>query len=260
MATQIKCASCGGALSIDDAACPFCGQVNELTKAHADARKTLEEKHDKAKAEASAQKILGRGVILAGAVLVALLIAILYTYSYEDHLYSNESKRRTQYAMENADSCIAQMDEYLAQEDYLTLHVFVASLEPDYLHSPYEPYLMTVRLCDTFFWLAEELMNIPYGSHEVIETYGEANRPNFERLGNLLFNFFERCDPESYRKDGYHTDEAMGLHHAKIMEEELYALLRTYLHASDAQIDSWRTFPATRIARETEELYDKEAP
>ena len=120
----MKCKYCGGEVSLSEKYCPYCGNLNEQTAAHADAMKHFRKDYAETKAGVMETTKRFSGTV-ANAVIIAVLAILLVVSIFVGNRawdIAYESVKADAIRHEAEYSRI--MDDYLRNEQFLEYHAF----------------------------------------------------------------------------------------------------------------------------------------
>ncbi len=222
----MRCKYCGGEITLEMKYCAHCGKPNEQALEHAQAMEDFqyEFQDTKSDVEEATHKYTGvtvRVVIIAILFVIIIVLLILGGKSYEFRSSWMESK-----AEKNAAEYMEEMDEMLAEEEFLE---FTAFCQEKYIHTyetAYEKYMPVERAALYYQYVYNEIMQVvcpPSYSDSLTE---------LERLSENLDYFYSALDMEQYEYYD-NADNEVNRKALAAMEEKVELLLQTYCGISE---------------------------
>lgn len=229
----MKCKYCGGEVSLSEKYCPYCGNLNEQTAAHADAMKHFRKDYAETKAGVMETTKRFSGTV-ANAVIIAVLAILLVVSIFVGNRawdIAYESVKVDAIRHEAEYSRI--MDDYLRNEQFLEYHAFTEKRGTNlYSRDAYVSFRGVSYLADYYFSFYRALT-------EVIAADGYRNAEyQVSSINRGLSGFFEQLDDYWTRDSIVHTelhDRAVG-----VMESNIGLLLDTYLYIDGDALMEYR--------------------
>lgn len=232
----MKCENCGGNLSLEDEACPYCGTINKHARQHIRDMKRYQGEFQATRKNVYAVTRKYAGITVRAVVITVLVILTVILGFIASESYSIKRNLRQNRAERNFAEYSAQMEQYLADEDYLAFYAFT---EANYIYgydAPYEKYMPAVRVSNQYIYLYETIMGAytelqrDYADQETLERHTQ-------RVAEQLNYFYESLDMENYTYyEG--ADSQMNRDALAGMERNAMALLQTYCGLSREDVES----------------------
>lgn len=224
----MKCASCGGNLSLEDVVCPYCDALNEHAVEHIREMNQYKREFEGTKKEVySVTKgyagIAVRAVICVVLILCISVLIVIKNYSY-DIRYSMEERNACKYVEEYS----GEMDRYLEARDYIGFLSFCNEKGINLYDDEYAKYRGIDNIARQYEQIYMNIMRILE-----YELLGDGF-DSVKYLADSLDNFYEALNPESYMYIGTDAERRQILTE---MQEQVHALLRTYCGLSAEDIE-----------------------
>lgn len=244
----LKCRYCGNNLSLEDVYCPFCGKKNEEAKKHASDMRRYQREFEETREEVyTTTKTYG--VLYARIILMVILAAgIIASLVIASNSYSFRRARLERDAARNIEKYSQEMDQLLAEEDYLKFSEFCNFKEISSYTDGYEKYEYIISAASQFEYIYASLAEITYS--------GENHTLNYviESLGDNLDYFYEYTSEERLERDYRQEYDAELTKQAFAgMEAQTAQLLKTYLGLSDEEAEEFRGMTKARRSLVIEE-------
>jgi len=231
----MKCENCGGNLSLEDVACPYCGTVNKHAQQHVRDMKRYHGEFQSTRKNVYAVTRKYAGITVRAVVITILVILTVILGVVASESYSIKRNIRQKQAQRHFNEYTNQMEQYLAEEDYLAFHAFVEAHYIDGYDTSYEKYIPSIRAASQYFNLYETIM----GAYTQLQ-WDYADQETFERqtayVAEQLDYFYETLDMESY---SYYEGVDSRLNRKALagMEYNVKALLQTYCGLSPEEAE-----------------------
>jgi len=245
----MKCGHCGGNLTLEMLACPYCGKENPHAKQHISDMKRYQGDFSETRSEVYSVVNRYSGIAVRSVIIVILLIAIVAmgviaseSYSIRRHMEKTNSAKHVEEYMEI-------MDAYLAEEDYLSFDAFcdahyIGGYDDSY--TEYRPVILTATQYSTI-------------SYYLMKIVTATNRENQERylgyMADSVEYFYKYMDIEQFE---YYEGAVCEENEQRLrqMEESMQMLFRTYLGLSAEDAASLKEMShAKRMVLIEESLY-----
>ena len=221
----MKCEHCGGNLTLEDVACPYCGKENPHAKQHISDMKRYNSDFSNTRREVYSVVNKYSGITVRAVVIVLLLIAIVVagvvcseSYSIKRHMEQTNSAKHVEEYMEI-------MDTYLAEEDYLSFKAFCDAHYIEGFDDSYTKYRPIILTVNQYSIICYHLMRIATAE----------NREEQGRFLGYMYDsieyFYKYMDIEQFQYyEGAVCQENVQL--LQKIEENMQVLFRTYLGLS----------------------------
>ncbi|MDO4331372.1 MAG: hypothetical protein Q4C58_01665 [Eubacteriales bacterium] len=233
----MKCKYCGGNIGLEDRVCPHCGRINELAQQHIQDMRQYSEEFAETKEGVYQTTRRYTGVAVRAVVLAALLAAVFVMWFLTENAYSLARDAKERDAEKNAAVYIQKMEDMLAVGDYRGLANFA---EAHYIHDwleEYEAYAQIIGASQMYTRAVQYLMS------SQIDGLDELTLNEVGYFATTLPDFYRQTDPERFGSgvDREKTDRAIAG-----MQENLNALMKTYLGLTDEEIKEQETMTDAR--------------
>lgn len=232
----MKCENCGGNLSLEDVACPYCGTVNKHAQQHIRDMKRYQGEFQSTRKNVYAVTRKYAGITVRAVVITALVILTVIMGVIASESYSIKRNIRQKQAERHFDKYAAQMETYLADEDYLAFHAFAEAHYIDGDDTSYEKYIPAIRVSSQYFYLYETIMGAYTRLHRDYADQETLERQT-EYVAEQLNYFYEALDMENY---SYYEGADSQLNRDALagMERNAKALLQTYCGISPEEAEN----------------------
>lgn len=245
----MKCDHCGGNLTLEDLACPYCGKENPHAKQHISDMKRYNRDFSNTRSEVYSVVNRYSGIAVRSVIIVVLLIAILVagivsseSYSIKRHMEQANSARHVEEYMEI-------MDAYLAEEDYLSFKAFCEAHYIDGFEDSYTKYRPIILTTNQYSTICYHLMRI------ITAEDRESQERYLGYMADSIEYFYKYMDIDQFQYyDGAVCEENVQM--LQRIEENLQALFRSYFGLSAEEAAGFGELSqAKRIVLLEERLY-----
>ena len=228
---MLNCKNCGAPLSLEDAVCPYCGTPNEEAKAHIDTLTDISEDFEEAKEEVIKEvSKTKRGynllVMIAFLLLANLILLPMHWNDFEIAHAINASSM-------NIEEVKAQMDIYLANEEYEEFVIFYDKYETDY--EKFRDYNPIYYAASNETWILKYVTNFMYQE----DNYSDP-------LMKLCSRIKDYEDEYAYtvKRDYYEGNTKV---HLDKINDRISACMKTFLKLTDEDIAAIKDMTETEL-------------
>lgn len=229
----MKCKYCGGDVTLDDRFCPHCGRPVEQALRHKLEMEYYESEFEEARQEAlekvEKSGISGTAVGIRLAAIAALIVLLIIMALNLDP-YEMNKRRKTADANRNYEVYTAQIEEYLANRDYIALYSFCSDHELRFndKYKLYDEIFSSVSRYEMIYWGLQQLVFTTDDSRELY---------SLKSLSRNINEFYNDLDNHYFWTED--TDKVDAVNSE--IEEDILVLLRRYLGLSREEADSLKT-------------------
>ena len=245
----MKCTNCGKRIGIEDKVCPYCKAENPLAGQHEENIKRYDKRFQKTKGEVldSAKKLEGLGV--RAIILVVLVIGILFLVIAASLNYADPDpeKEKEADAIRHSKEYAEIMDDYLEAGDYVDFAAFVYSHKISFWNPPYDRFV-SVKYCAAYYYECIRHMESVI-LHSTDPDYFDRMDLDISHFCGYLQEFQQTYEVQRVREKNS-TYQA----YIEDMEQELRALVRTYLGMNDSEVDEFIKLSEAKMAVRMEEV------
>ena len=249
----MKCTNCGRKIGIEDKVCPYCNTENKLASQHKANMAQYDKRFKKTQreVEGSAKRMEGlgtRAVILAILMIGILIMVIVDGVNYADPDTSGEKKAD---AKRNGKQYAAEMDRYLEQGEYQDYVAFVHSHEVDFWEEPYKRFRSVDYCAGYYYECIRHMESIILRSTD----------PDYWDNADLNISHFCRylCEfRDTYAAQKKSEKNSVYLACMDDMNQNVRAMLRTYLGMDDGEVDGFMDLSDAKMAVRMEEIIKHE--
>ncbi|MBQ7933536.1 MAG: hypothetical protein IJ327_01940 [Lachnospiraceae bacterium] len=225
----MKCASCGGNLSLEDVVCPYCDALNEHAVEHVRQMNQYKREFEGTKKEVYTTTkgyagIAVRAVICAALVIciTLLILAVFFSSELKDYMMERDIQK-------NAEEYCLVMDSYLEERDYMGFVSFCNEKGIYGYEDGYEKYNGILSATYQYRSIYTGIMRL-----EKDAKYGNVE-DSIKYIAESLNGLYDLRNPESYMYIG--ADQEC-LQILTELQEQVHALLMAYggLSAEDIEI------------------------
>ena len=249
----MKCTNCGRKIGIEDKVCPYCNAVNQLAAQHSANMAQYDKKFKKTQrdVEGSAKRMEGLGN--RAAILAVLMIGILITMFVAALNYADTDTRedRKADAKRHKKEYAAEMGRYLEQGEYQDYVAFVHSHGVDFWEEPYKSFRSVNYCADYYYDCIRHMESIILRSTD--PDYWDSTDVNISHACTYISAF-----QETYKAQRKSEKNGTYLAYMDDMEQNLRAMLRTYLGMDDGEVDSFLDLSEAKMAVRMEEIIKHE--
>ncbi|MCR5251579.1 MAG: hypothetical protein K6E50_13335 [Lachnospiraceae bacterium] len=250
----MKCTKCGRTIGVEGKICPYCKTENSLARRHEENIGRFEGEFRKTETDVvkSAGSLAGlgiRAVILALLVIGILVMSRVTEYNYRGPDTDEILKKD---ALAHVEEYTAEMDEYLSRGEYMEFEAFVYSHEIPCTYDEYRKFLSVNYCAASYYECVRYMETIILRSTD--PDYWDSLDVDMSGFCRYLDSFNEVIAVQKER-------EKDSTYHACIedMEQDLRAMLRTYLHFSEEETDEFMQLSEAKMAVRMEEVLKDEA-
>jgi len=200
----MRCTYCGGEIGLEDAFCSYCGRPNEQAARHAGEMHAFRADYERTKSgvEHTVRRFAGSSVRLA--MLAVLLIATVLLLLAGGRAYSIRRAWVQARSQRNAETCMAEMDALLAEEDFLGFHAYCEANCIDPYNNVFEPYAPAERAARSFSYLCADLFRAAhppayYDTERLIETLTDDLGYFCDALDMEQYEYYQGADSAQNR-------------------------------------------------------------
>ena len=249
----MKCTNCGRKIGIEDKVCPYCNAENKLATQHSANVEQYDKRFKKTQGEveSSAKRMEGlgtRAVILAVLVIGILITIIVTGWNYDDPDPSSSKKKAAQ---RNREKYAVEMDGYLERGEYQEFVSFIHSHGVDFWEEPYKRFQLVDYCADYYYDCVRHMECVILRSTD--PDYWDSTDMEISHFCIYLHSFHATYlgQKEREKKDAYFA-------YVEDMEQNLRAMLRTYLGMNDEEVDSFLELSEAKMAVRMEEIIKHE--
>ncbi len=228
----MKCESCGAALSLEVAYCPYCGRENSTAKQHVsdmahyqgEFEKTKKNVYEKTHAYTrNTVKI----TIVAILAIVWVVLLFLTGNAYDIHRVINNAENNRNYK-----EIEAQIWEYLEAEEYYALAVFCTERDIQTYDTKFEGYEPVIRLATQYKHVQEQLMTILAPSEYMLDSLDS----NVGYLADYVEYFYSTYH-QDWEEMNYRNQYDMSVMQPELdkMEAQMQVLLQAYVGLTEEE-------------------------
>ncbi|MBQ7775590.1 MAG: hypothetical protein IJ379_06685 [Lachnospiraceae bacterium] len=225
----MKCAKCGGNLTLEDVVCPYCEALNEHAVEH-----IREMNRYKKDYEGTKQDVYSVTKNYAGITVRIIIIAVLLVLIVICGLLSGEAysiRRKITVAQRNEKECIEIMEQYLADREYYAMAVFCETNSINAYEEGFEEYNSIIYAVRHYRYIYDMVMRTlrPYEGADM--------QNNIGYIADYMNDFYKIFDENT---DAYYYvgDSQESLEAAQGMKEQLEALLMAYCGLTKEDVES----------------------
>lgn len=236
----MKCKYCGGDVTLQDHFCPHCGRPVDQALRHQKEMREYETEFEETKREAinkiSVSSGGGTAVGIRLAVIVALTIALIWMLINLNSYDINQRKEK-RLANANYDAYVEQIEQYIADRDFVALSRFENKHNLDW-NDKYKEYRDIFYAASSYEYIYRGILETAFLLKDARSLYYAEN------LSENVNRFYEQIlsDRSTYSDaDPGKTEAAYNE-----MEQDMLTLLQKYLHISKEDADSMRELSKSR--------------
>jgi len=236
----MKCKYCGGDVTLQDHFCPHCGRPVDQALRHQKEMREYETEFEETKREAinkiSVSSGGGTAVGIRLAVIVALTIALIWMLINLNSYDINQRKEK-RLANANYDAYVEQIEQYIADRDFVALSRFENKHNLDW-NDKYKEYRDIFYAASSYEYIYRGILETAFLLKDARSLYYAEN------LSENVNRFYEQIlsDRSTYSDADPEKTEAA----YNEMEQDMLALLQKYLHISKEDADSMRELSKSR--------------
>jgi len=236
----MKCKYCGGDVTLQDHFCPHCGRPVDQALRHQKEMREYETEFEETKREAinkiSVSSGGGTAVGIRLAIIVALTIALIWMLINLNSYDINQRKEK-RLANANYDAYVEQIEQYIADRDFVALSRFENKHNLDW-NDKYKEYRDIFYAASSYEYIYRGILETAFLLKDARSLYYAEN------LSENVNRFYEQIlsDRSTYSDaDPGKTEAAYNE-----MEQDMLTLLQKYLHISKEDADSMRELSKSR--------------
>lgn len=236
----MKCKYCGGDVTLQDHFCPHCGRPVDQALRHQKEMREYETEFEETKREAinkiSVSSGGGTAVGIRLAVIVALTIALIWMLINLNSYDINQRKEK-RLANANYDAYVEQIEQYIADRDFVALSRFENKHNLDW-NDKYKEYRDIFYAASSYEYIYRGILETAFLLKDARSLYYAEN------LSENVNRFYEQIlsDRSTYSDADPEKTEAA----YNEMEQDMLTLLQKYLHISKEDADSMRELSKSR--------------
>ena len=230
----MKCKYCGGDVTLQDHFCPHCGRPVDQALRHQKEMREYETEFEETKREAinkiSVSSGGGTAVGIRLAIIVALTIALIWMLINLNSYDINQRKEK-RLANANYDAYVEQIEQYIADRDFVALSRFENKHNLDW-NDKYKEYRDIFYAASSYEYIYRGILETAFLLKDARSLYYAEN------LSENVNRFYEQIlsDRSTYSDADPEKTEAA----YNEMEQDMLTLLQKYLHISKEDADSRR--------------------
>jgi len=236
----MKCKYCGGDVTLQDHFCPHCGRPVDQALRHQKEMREYETEFEETKREAinkiSVSSGGGTAVGIRLAIIVALTIALIWMLINLNSYDINQRKEK-RLANANYDAYVEQIEQYIADRDFVALSRFENKHNLDW-NDKYKEYRDIFYAASSYEYIYRGALETAFLLKDTRSLYYAENlSENVNRFYEQILSdhsTYSDADPEK-TKAAYNE-----------MEQDMLTLLQKYLHISKEDADSMRELSKSR--------------
>ena len=236
----MKCKYCGGDVTLQDHFCPHCGRPVDQALRHQKEMREYETEFEETKREAidkiSISSGGGTAVGIRLAIIVALTIALIWMLINLNSYDINQRKEK-KLANANYDAYVEQIEQYIADRDFVALSRFEDKHNLDW-NDKYKEYRDIFYAASSYEYIYRGILETAFLLKDARNLYYAEN------LSENVNRFYEQIlsDRSTYSDADPEKTEAA----YNEMEQDMLTLLQKYLHISKEDADSMRELSKSR--------------
>lgn len=236
----MKCKYCGGDVTLQDHFCPHCGRPVDQALRHQKEMREYETEFEETKREAinkiSVSSGGGTAVGIRLAIIVALTIALIWMLINLNSYDINQRKEK-RLANANYDAYVEQIEQYIADRDFVALSRFENKHNLDW-NDKYKEYRDIFYAASSYEYIYRGILETAFLLKDARSLYYAEN------LSENVNRFYEQIlsDRSTYSDADPEKTEAA----YNEMEQDMLTLLQKYLHISKEDADSMRELSKSR--------------
>ena len=236
----MKCKYCGGDVTLQDHFCPHCGRPVDQALRHQKEMREYETEFEATKREAinkiSVSSGGGTAVGIRLAIIVALTIALIWMLINLNSYDINQRKEK-RLANANYDAYVEQIEQYIADRDFVALSRFENKHNLDW-NDKYKEYRDIFYAASSYEYIYRGILETAFLLKDARSLYYAEN------LSENVNRFYEQIlsDRSTYSDADPEKTEAA----YNEMEQDMLTLLQKYLHISKEDADSMRELSKSR--------------
>ena len=236
----MKCKYCGGDVTLQDHFCPHCGRPVDQALRHQKEMREYETEFEETKREAinkiSVSSGGGTAVGIRLAIIVALTIALIWMLINLNSYDINQRKEK-RLANANYDAYVEQIEQYIADRDFVALSRFEDKHNLDW-NDKYKEYRDIFYAASSYEYIYRGILETAFLLKDARSLYYAEN------LSENVNRFYEQIlsDRSTYSDADPEKTEAA----YNEMEQDMLTLLQKYLHISKEDADSMRELSKSR--------------
>lgn len=238
----MKCASCGGNLSLEDVVCPYCDALNEHAVEHIRQMNQYKREFEGTKKEVYSVTKGYAGITVRAVICAILVLCIAVLIVIKSHSYDVRWELEEWNARKHADEYCLQMDRYLEERDYIGLSTFCIEKNINVYDEEYSKYKGIVNVAAQYTQIYMNIMRMR--ESELLGT------DSIRYLADSLDYFYDTWNPESYMYVGEDAEQQQILSEIR---EQAHALLRTYCGLTAEDMDEFPDLSSGKRAALIEE-------
>ena len=236
----MKCKYCGGDVTLQDHFCPHCGRPVDQALRHQKEMREYETEFEETKREAidkiSVSSGGGTAVGIRLAMIVVLTIVLIWMLINLNSYDINQRKEK-RLANANYDTYVEQIEQYIADRDFVALSRFEDRHNLDW-NDKYKEYRDIFYAASSYEYIYRGALETAFLLKDTRSLYYAENlSENVNRFYEQILSdhsTYSDADPEK-TKAAYNE-----------MEQDMLVLLQKYLHISKEDADSMRELSKSR--------------
>ena len=247
----MKCEHCGGNLTLEMVACPYCGKENPHAKQHISDMKKYQGDFSNTRSEVYSVVNRYSGIAVRAVVIAILLVAILVVGVVGSESYSIKRALEQANSAKHVEEYKEIMDAFLAEEDYLSFKAFCEAHYIDGYEDSYTEYRPIISATTQYSVICYYLMGIATAEEK------EEQERILGYMSDSIEYFYKYMDIDQFRYyEGAVCEENEQMLHR--IEENMQVLFRTYLGLSAEEAASLSELShAKRMVLIEEKLYEE---
>lgn len=249
---MMKCDFCGTNMSLEDAACPFCGKLNTQAQQHIKDMERYKGAFESTQSDVYSVTKKYTGITVRAIVIAVLVVLFVVVTIFSDAGYSIKESFMRMDANRRVEEYSRILDTYMEEENYQTLLAFCDAHCIDYYDVKYECYAPVLHAGSYYAYLYEDIMSI------ATETDVEQKLAILEQSSYWFSLFYECFDMKRYE---YYenADRQENIQTLQRMKENLELLLVTYIGLTEEEAAGvWELSSARRTVLMEEKLINEE--
>lgn len=242
----MKCEFCKGNMSLEDEKCPHCGQMNPHAQQHIKDMERYKGEFDRTRGDVYSTVGKYKSTAVRIIIIAVLVICIVILWIVSANGYSIHRSVQEKDAKRNAEKYSAVLDQYIDQEEYLTLSQFCNEHYINVTLEEYDQYVPVIRVSNVYGFVCRDVMNLAAPTE-----FMEEER-YLEMLGDDLDSFYGQCNMENYT---YYedADRQENIEAINRMKENILQMLQTYCGLTEEDCEGFENLSKAKRAALIEE-------
>ena len=246
------CTSCGRTIGVEDRICPYCKAENRLAIKHEENIAQFENSFNNTEGEVIKASGKTKGLWIRALILGVMIAAIiiLNILTQKNYYGPDTDEILKQEAFEHCEEYTAQLDEFLKDRNYVDFAAFIHAYEIPYTYDEYKQFVSLAYCANRYYDCVRHMEAVVL--HSTDKDYHDSRELQIRHFCMYLSDFINTCEVQKEReKDKYYLSCICD------MEEDMKALVRTWLNVDEAGAEEFMGLSETQMAVRMEEVFVK---